>query len=53
MKLRDEDRKGAEVEARRIAEDSVRDAMIRFEMIRVRADIYLVVPVAEVGDNLR
>jgi hypothetical protein len=33
VKLRDADRKGAEVEAKRIVEDNVRDAMIGFEMI--------------------
>jgi hypothetical protein len=38
---------------RRIVADNVRDAMIRFEMIRAQADISLVEPVAEVGDNSR
>lgn len=38
---------------RRIAAVNVRDAMIRFEMIRARADISLVEPAAEVGDNSR
>lgn len=41
------------MEAKRIAADNVRDAMIRGEMIRARADISLVVPVAEVGDDSR
>lgn len=38
---------------RRIAADNARDAMIRFETIRARADISLIEPVPEVGDNAR
>ncbi len=51
MKLREADRKGADVEVRRIAADNVRDAMIRFEMIQARDDVSLVVAEAELGET--